>query len=49
MEDRVPVRPRTRVTFTSLTGTLEDSIAATDRVEEDGMCRKSDVGSAKMS
>lgn len=36
VEDCIPVRPRTRVTFTSLTGTLEDSIGATDyRIEEE--------------
>jgi hypothetical protein len=36
----VPVRPRTRVTLTSLTGTLEESIFETDRVEEDEACKK---------
>lgn len=41
----IPVRPRTRVTLTSLTGTLEDSIAATDRV---GECEKSVGGSAEI-
>jgi hypothetical protein len=35
VQDCVPVRPRTRVTLTSLTGTLEESIGATDRIEED--------------
>jgi hypothetical protein len=36
----VPVRPRTRVTLTSLTGTLEASMIAIDRI-----CRKVVVGS----
>jgi len=36
MQDYVPVRPRTRVTLTSLTGALEEeSISATDQIEED--------------
>ena len=39
MQDCLPVRPRTRVTLTSFTGTLEESIGATDRIE--GRCVES--------